>query len=85
MLRKRKGRRISKSKVKVEKSSAGRVDASKEGSEGFVAAVRPPVTSAQLDARQRAIKPRRKASGPLRKAKSHAKVSPSSVPPVKPR
>jgi hypothetical protein len=81
---KQESRKKSESKVKIEKSTSGRVRAGGEKSGGSVEAARPPVTSAQLDAKQSAIKARRKAPGPPRKTRSNADVSPSDVPPVEP-
>jgi len=82
---KAKTRKRSTSKVRVEKSTSGRVRAGGEKSGASVAAARPPVTSAQLDAKQNAARARRKAPGPPRKTRSVADVSPSDVPPVEPR
>ena len=81
---KAKTRRKSTSRVKIEKSTSGRVRAGGEKSGRSVAAARPPVTAAQLDAKQNAARARRKAPGPPRKTRSVADVAPSDVPPVEP-
>ena len=86
MPRKPESRSHSKPKIKVEMSSAGKVNVGgKQSGERAPAVARPSPTLEQLDARQEAVKKKRKASGPVRTAKAVKKVSPSDVPPVEPR
>ena len=86
MPRKSRSRSVSKPKIIVEKSTAGTVKVGRQKSGGpAMTAARPAPSPAQLDARQAAIKRKRKASGPARTAKSLNKVVPADVPAVEPQ
>jgi hypothetical protein len=86
MQRNPKRRIVAKRKVKVERSAAGKVAAASQKSGGPALAIaRPAPTPAQLDARQEAIKTKRKAPGPVRAAKSLVGITPADVPAVEPR